>query len=286
MCAVATGNLTVATKLIEDYGADVHNCMQVSFGILGMPKGTTPIHAFAGFTPVNHTAMLQLLLDHGADPNDTSMAGGFMPLVASIATQSIEGLRTLIEVGGRHGLEINQRVEMNKTTALNVATYMGTEQQVKILIDAGADVMATNDHGSMALHDAASNPGTTSVMLEMITAGGVDINAIRVPKNCKWWLLDKVMETQYTLKIDRSDFVESFANTRGSTPLHEAAYMGHLSTLTWLLEHGATPSLTVKNKLKLTPLGCAKLGKHEECVRALLQAERAAAGLGGEPGAV
>ena len=51
------------------------------------------------------------------------------------------------------------------------------------------------------------------------------MNAIRVPKNCKWWLLDVVMETEWKLKIDRSDFVESLANTRGSTPLHEAAYM-------------------------------------------------------------
>ena len=210
-----------------------------------------------------------------------------MPLCAAIGMHSNEGLKTLLEIGVPRGLKVNMRIEFNRATALNVAAYMGDPQQVQMLIQAGADRTAANDHGSFPLHDAASNPAMTPACLDILSEGeGVDVNAICTPRNCKWWLLDKIMEAQWKLKIDRSDFVESFANTRGSTALHEAAYMGHLSTVRWLLDKGASGSLTIRNKLNLTPMGCAELSNHTECAKVILAAEREAAGFGREPSIV
>ena len=76
MCAVVSGNLIVAEKLLKDYGADIHTQTQIAFGILGLPLGCTPIHALGAVTPSNHREIVNLLLDFGSDPNDSSISGG------------------------------------------------------------------------------------------------------------------------------------------------------------------------------------------------------------------
>ena len=91
------------------------------------------------------------------------------------------------------------------------------------------------------------------------------------PRTRKWQLIDIAAETLYKRNlVTKTDLVMTLAFQRGSTPLHQAAYSGHLSSVVWLLQHGAHKSLFVRNKLGYTPLEAAHIfGPYPE-VEALL----------------
>jgi len=58
----------------------------------------------------------------------------------------------------------------------------------------------------------------------------------------------------------------------GWTPLHLAAFFGHLENVTVLLESGADVHAVSRNSLKNTPLHAATAGRHSDVALALLRA--------------
>jgi ankyrin repeat protein len=72
--------------------------------------------------------------------------------------------------------------------------------------------------------------------------------------------------------LDEQREAVSLPDAQGSTPLHYAAYFGHLEAARYLLDVGADAGAVSTDLLHHTPLHAAAAGGHAEIVRLLLAA--------------
>ena len=147
---------------------------------------------------------------------------GDTPLLTAIAFDNLELVKFLL----KRNSNPNVKVDDGYTCILS-AIESESDESIKIvteLIKAGADIHAIGINGWTPLHMAAARGQVEKAIL--LISAGADI--------------DKRKE------IDASE-----------TPLMEAAYMGHPSTVRLLLAHGADSSMrdTINNQ---TPLEIAK----------------------------
>lgn len=69
----------------------------------------------------------------------------------AVITNNLEAVKQHIDAGS----DLNQKDPMSGSTALITAATFGKQEIAKVLIDAGANLEATNSDGSTALHSAA-----------------------------------------------------------------------------------------------------------------------------------
>jgi len=271
--AATSGNLDVARSLIRDHCADVKSRTQERMHVIGLDSGVSPLHSAMCFGNKTHEAMLELLLGAGADLNTQSNTG-FTALMAAVGYQSMPGVKALLAVSATASLDIEAGLFFNNAGPLNIASYLASTPVVDALIHAGADRSSLNDHGATVLHDACQNPEADVRMLELIvgTDGMVDVNQRYRPRSTKWFAIDVLFATMVRCGLSRTQFSMALAHTRGSTPLHMAAMNGFSRTVEWLLAHGASKSLTMKNQMGATPIDLAHIfGPHPE-VQSMLAA--------------
>jgi uncharacterized protein len=123
--AVRFDDLDMATRLMAA-GANVAAVNRVS----APPMLLAAINGSA--------AMLELLLDHGADPNAPLSVTGDTPLMIAARTGLPEAVNVLLEANA----EINAREFWGGGTALMYAVSEGHSEVVALLIEAGAEVDA------------------------------------------------------------------------------------------------------------------------------------------------
>jgi ankyrin repeat protein len=141
----------------------------------------------------------------------------------------------------------NQLLNLIKTEAkLDIA-------QVRLLIEAGADLNKKGDWGLTVLHEATSN-GLTD-LVRLLLSHGADATA-----TCK---IDCCTPIHYAAMNGHTEVVNllienqssrSTINARtasGSTPLHIALTEGHIATARLLIMHGA--DINAEDKDKKTP---------------------------------
>jgi len=116
---------------------------------------------------------------------------------------------------------------------LLVAAEEGNSERIVELLDAGANIEATNILGWTALHIAASKGH--EICVEMLLSHGANIET---------------------------------TNDYGNTALHFAAFNGHIACVEMLLSHGA--SIEATNNNGDTALHLAAFKGHEICVELLL----------------
>jgi hypothetical protein len=146
-------------------------------------------------------------------------------------------------------------------TALSLASSLGKEEFVKLLIDAGSFIDATDSAGSTALHYAVEN-GHKNV-LNCLMFHGVDVKAVNsngstaihlASCNGHFDVLSILVDT-HKVDIDKIDKNEM-------TALLYAAKGGHLKVLRYLISKNAKTDLTANKKTLLT---FAAEGNHYEC---------------------
>ena len=158
-------------------------------------------------------AIVQLLLEYGADPNPPTDydRDDESPLYYA-ARLWYDGARAVIELLLEHGANINAK-SYHGLTPLHLAVYQADHTLIELLLNHGADIHArtnTDSYGlggrfTTPLHIAAeSNPKSRSIAT--LLDHGADINA----------------------KADG-----------GETPLHMASSYNHLGIVALLLERGA-----------------------------------------------
>ena len=106
-----------------------------------------------------HTAIAQLLLEHGAEVNAPSRNGQrVMPLHSSVAGQHLALTKLLLE----HGADVNATQE-GGFTPLQGAAQNGQRKMVELLLKYGADKTVRSDGGQIAL-DIARAEGHEAVL--------------------------------------------------------------------------------------------------------------------------
>ncbi|KAH6693173.1 hypothetical protein VD0002_g6217 [Verticillium dahliae] len=243
--------------------------------------------------------MLKLFLDHGADPNTTSINGRSV-FIQALQAGSLDHLRLLRQYGGN----VNAR-DITGQPALHLALSQNRLDIVDFLLQNGADVNASNLTGNSLLHVAVgkrnlalaklllergANPNASdyvgrsllgklvegakltdtfeSELATAVLAKGAD------PNQYDSWgerLLCHVLEKGNTSLLRA--FLERGADPnhmfrRQDTPLLYALSQGMLGNARLLLKHGADPNKA--NAEGKTPLVEALVMGETELVRELL----------------
>ena len=157
-----------------------------------------------------------LLNEGGADPNSPGETD-VCPIMGATLLHNTEGLRALIKVAGPR-LDVNWPRKFNHEAPLGVACYGGTKESIKLLLDVGASVNQTNDHGGNAFHNMACNLNVDAEMMDMILrCHDLDLVAARRrDRNWKWYGIDRFFELLVTLRGSRSGDLAMVSFTRVS----------------------------------------------------------------------
>ena len=185
-------------RLLLEHGVDIH--ARTKFHATALHRA-----AFSGKFDI-----VQLLLEHGANPNAENMHGEIpLHLVSrgkyDSKEYSVGVVRQLLE----RDVDVNA-LDKDRNTPLHTASCLGRLEIARVLLDRGATVGSENDRAQTPLHLVSQGsywfqddgPGVTKLLLER----GADIDA---------------QDKDYT------------------TPLHLACYRGRLDIARALLDHDA-----------------------------------------------
>jgi ankyrin repeat protein len=186
-----------------------------------------------GVTPLSlacqngNAAIVELLLEHGADPN-TTLRGGETVLMTAARTGKPGAVSALL----KRGAEVNAK-ERRGQTALMWAAADGQAEVVELLIKAGADIHATLPDSGFTPFLFAVRDGRTDVVHALLKAG-VDINGTMEPRKSTGKgprkgtsaLLLAVENGHFNLALD---LIEAGADPNdqrsGFTPLHVMSWV-------------------------------------------------------------
>jgi len=224
-------------KLLER-GADV-NARDSEYG-------ATPLHHAAVY---GHLEVARLLIEKGADVNavDGSLT---TPLHWAAVGGHLEVARLLLEKGA----DVNTG-DREDCTPLHWAAFKGHLDVARLLIESGADVNAKNNTGWTPLHFAASK-GYLDIA-RLLIEKGADVNA---GDACGQWFEEN--------DVLYEDFCERPLLCCG-TPLHWAAFNGHLEVARLLIESGA--DINDGNRHSERPLHWAAFKGHLDVARLLIE---------------
>ncbi|KAF3930079.1 Ankyrin-1 [Dactylella cylindrospora] len=181
----------------------------------------------------NDVGLLEMLLDHGADPK--AKVEGKTPLLVKLCQYPAEDARdlALIYTLLEHGVDINATDEKGGT-ALHYASYCGSTNVAKVLLDNGVDISIRNKFESTAIQNAA-----TPEMPKLLLDYGADIrvfdslrqNIAHFAANVgRYEVLKYILDELPAAKDLLSDDQVS-----GFTPLTFAIHSGHTDCVELLL---------------------------------------------------
>ncbi|KAL9133602.1 MAG: hypothetical protein Q9175_005214 [Cornicularia normoerica] len=205
-----------------------------------------------------HVELCQLLLKHGANPNDSIEEN---PILSVVATRgNLEIVKVLVE----NGAEIDA-TDSEDQTALLKASNMGHTTLVACLLGYGANVYHEDVHGSTSIQYAASR-GYMEIV-QFLNDSGADLQG---PSSSGWTPLhlcyDQPEITSFLLKNGAN--VNSVTKD-GYTPLYVATVNNNPEVMKLLLEAGANINLRyTRNKF---PLQIAVTMNLEEVLRVLME---------------
>ena len=161
-----------------------------------------------------------------------------------------------------------EAVDANGLTPLLLAIMSRQEPAMSLLVRAGASTGARDRHGNSALHLAALN-GATSSTTRLIKVDPNLRDTLNSDGSSPLHLAAfgghiHVVEALLQVLADAT-----CADVRGSTPLHLAASAGHIDVVRKLLDAGASP--LVPDIQEETPMCLAAFAGHTECLRVMLQ---------------
>jgi uncharacterized protein len=149
---------------------------------------------------------------------------------------------------------------------------------VKLLVEAGASVHATNAYGFTALHNLLRAPAAPVAALQLVIQRGANVNALDVTRRTPLMMClnehtDTALPLQQIAALISAGADCSRANRLGVTPLHWTALWpeGKTALLKLLLRGGADVAQTLPDDCQ-TALYSAVIGGCAETVQLLLEA--------------
>lgn len=236
-CAVESNQYFIARFLIEK-GADVN---------LKYKHEYFTILIASVFS--RNVQLTSLLLDHGANIDDTDLCGE-TPLMWAVKEGMVDMATLLIN----RGANLEKLEPGSFMTALLLSIQHRQPDTALLLIDSGADVNIKNIAGTTPIIWAASN-GYYDVVERLIDAGAnMDFRQDSFGNTA----LMRAIEHDYThvsqLLIERGADLH-IQNFQGATALIWAAGRGYIGLIRLLIEKGS--DLDAEDDTKCTPLMCA-----------------------------
>mmetsp|Transcript_68895 Transcript_68895/g.162131 ORF Transcript_68895/g.162131 Transcript_68895/m.162131 type:complete len:228 (-) Transcript_68895:42-725(-) len=181
----------------------------------------------------------------------------------SVAWLNRHGLthRLLSECGRGQSRYIWQRANITwrQHTPLHLSALRGYTEMCQMLIDAGANIHAGNEHGVTPLHTTAAEGRVelSQILIKATINSALGVEAVD-DKGCTPLhmsaLFGHVAVSRMLLKAGAN--IDATESHLGSTPLHVAAAEGYVETCRMLVEAGANVHAT--DHEGLTPLDRAK----------------------------
>ncbi|KAK7534057.1 uncharacterized protein J3D65DRAFT_605080 [Phyllosticta citribraziliensis] len=270
----------------------------------------TPLHTLIRDRQgaVRVTNHVQLLLEHGADPD---LGGGYGTcLLQAVRQMDLELCRTLLAT---KELDVDKPDIPKSSSGLSALHYAQSTEVAQLLIDHGADIQFRNEDnqdllltaaitgnvqlarfsldrdadvnvklrssGRTALHEAVMDGNLTITQLlvnhcaDILATNHEEKNPIHVASTLDSKAILGYLLEQQKVRSDDTRFVLLADRTR-RTALHEASGAGHVGNVQLLLEFGQPDVLcSQKDDNGQTPLHVAAREGHEDVIRLLVQSD-------------
>jgi ankyrin repeat domain-containing protein 50 len=200
-------------------------------GIGQYPTDWTPLHYLAYFDIVCRG---KRLLEQKTDVDINDNALGVTPLHCA----AFRGNEAMLELLLDNGADINAQTK-DGDTALHLATVRGKRKIMKALIARGIDTTKTNNAGHTALHAAVGTPDDEATV-PLLVKSKLDVNAQNsLTGDTPLHLAVQFKRPRILLYLlNKKAKVDTF-NKKGMAPLHISAHSNNLEAVTLLLERGA-----------------------------------------------
>jgi hypothetical protein len=229
-------------------------CPKFGLVALGVSGLSTPL---MGAMLASRPKIVSLLLEHGADPFETDIAGNDPLMFASIFGRT-DNVKFWLNRFPDWDLERKNKVVGG--VALGQAVFMGPHRLklVKVLLDHGSSIDFQTDTGGSVLSALCEcedgSPELMQLILDHIPLAHQNqkINYRRRGKTLKWRNIHRLARFLIQKKLKNSGLINALAQDSGSAPLHFAVQRGDVDVVNLLLRYGADP--TIKNDLGKTPV--------------------------------
>ena len=244
--AAAAGHLDVVRRLADAGGDVVGHGDDHQLEVIGWAT------CWHGCDDDAHRAVAQFLLDRGARHH----------IFSAIAMNLGDEVRRIVATDPS-ALTTRMSHNENYQLPLHFAVRMDRPAMVDLLVELGADPLATDGSGYPAAIYAMSPDIDRSVMEAIRARGTVDLVASIALG--EW-------DAAARLLRENPGLIDPGGSSAGA--IHIMSKRGDVAAVTWLLDHGADPNARWNHwDSVVTPLHMAILGNHSTVVRALLDSD-------------
>ncbi|NWI95728.1 ASB3 protein, partial [Pitta sordida] len=285
--AAREGNVEILRKLInQEYSIDVpdnrgwvpiheaaaHNSSECLRLLIRAAPSDGYIHSrtFEGLCAVHLSAShgslecLRVLLEAGADFNEVT-TDDTTPLFLAVENKHPEVVKFLIQ----HGANVEGPHCWSGWNSLHQASFQGSTEIMKILLEKGANKNGRDDFGITPLFVAAQYGQLES--LRLLVSHGADINSQAKDRATPLLLAAQEghLECVELLLAAGADPNLCCNEDNWQLPIHAAAEMGHVKVLELLIP--VTDRICDRDEGKVSPVYSAIYGGRGECLEMLLR---------------